>query len=587
MKKQHKKNPAYRQTSKKIFAFTLGLFLACNLFFVLLPINNALALKLSPIITVDSKEANARELFAFDYDSGKWYYHSYTGDTIYGPWHNVSNLDSLNLSKDFVYIAKQLNGKDYNTGSNLLNNGVIGTNGMTTPTTPAAPTPTTPAAPIQFTPNVTIGKFTAGVAQDFTNSTFADYVNVWYNFIVGIVGIIATVMIMWGGMKWLTSRGNSGTINEAKETIFSGIIGLVLVMLSYTILQYVNPRLLTMTMPDKSASTSVQACTAKAGEFCLNVPLGNNKTVASFPEYIGFWYQLLVGVIGVLATVMIMWGGMKWLTSRGNSGTINEAKDTIFSAIVGLIIMFGSYTILYMVNPELVKISMPELGPGVASPASPGSGVSSASGGSGAGGSGGGNTGGGKLNDRSTADCSNATAGVVSYDPSLSNMPPLKPPAMSPEINGWINTYSDKYNVDANALRALVAIESGGNTNVPPSGSNAFGLTQLLPGTAQGVVKDPKYGADFSSINASSIDGNWLMANPEKNIAIGAAYFSQANDIKNPITNKPLNLPDKFAYYNGGPNAVAPSVDCQDGMRYNCCHGNDCLLYTSPSPRDS
>ncbi|MBI5765861.1 hypothetical protein HZA71_01385, partial [Candidatus Falkowbacteria bacterium] len=53
------------------------------------------------------------------------------------------------------------------------------------------------------------------------------YLAIWYGFIIGAVGILATVMIMWGGFKWLTSRGNATTISGAKETIWSAIIGLV------------------------------------------------------------------------------------------------------------------------------------------------------------------------------------------------------------------------------------------------------------------------------------------------------------------------------------------------------------------------
>ena len=98
-----------------------------------------------------------------------------------------------------------------------------------------------------FCPNVTVGSFKAGTAgQAISGKMLGDYIQSWYTLIISIVGIIATVMLMWGGMKWLTSRGNSGTISDAKDIIWSAIIGLVLTLLSWTILYLINPKLLEM-----------------------------------------------------------------------------------------------------------------------------------------------------------------------------------------------------------------------------------------------------------------------------------------------------------------------------------------------------
>jgi len=98
-----------------------------------------------------------------------------------------------------------------------------------------------------FCPNVSVGSFQAGtVGQPISGNMLGQYIQSWYTLIIGIVGIIATVMLMWGGMKWLTSRGNSGVISDAKEIIWSAIIGLALTLLSWTILFLINPKLLEM-----------------------------------------------------------------------------------------------------------------------------------------------------------------------------------------------------------------------------------------------------------------------------------------------------------------------------------------------------
>ena len=100
--------------------------------------------------------------------------------------------------------------------------------------------------------------------------------------------------------------------------------------------------------------------------FCPNVSLGPNMVKGTaYPvdtqtlgKYIQIWYGLIIGTVGILASIMIMYGGFKWLTSRGGQA-VSEAKDIIFSALIGLTLAFLSYTILYLVNPNLLKIGLP------------------------------------------------------------------------------------------------------------------------------------------------------------------------------------------------------------------------------------
>lgn len=75
------------------------------------------------------------------------------------------------------------------------------------------------------------------------------YIKAWYDYIVGALGIVAVVMAMWGGIKWITSGGNSGQISDAKGKIKNAVLGIVLLLLSYTIFQTINPNLLNLRLP--------------------------------------------------------------------------------------------------------------------------------------------------------------------------------------------------------------------------------------------------------------------------------------------------------------------------------------------------
>jgi hypothetical protein len=54
-----------------------------------------------------------------------------------------------------------------------------------------------------------------------------------------IVGIISVFMLIFGGIRYITSGGDSKKVTEAKNTILYAIIGLVIAVLSFAIVQFV------------------------------------------------------------------------------------------------------------------------------------------------------------------------------------------------------------------------------------------------------------------------------------------------------------------------------------------------------------
>lgn len=64
-----------------------------------------------------------------------------------------------------------------------------------------------------------------------------------YSFIVGIAGLAAFVALVWGGVQWMTSGGSPSKIFEAKDRISSALLGLIIILMSYLILNTINPEL--------------------------------------------------------------------------------------------------------------------------------------------------------------------------------------------------------------------------------------------------------------------------------------------------------------------------------------------------------
>jgi hypothetical protein len=59
------------------------------------------------------------------------------------------------------------------------------------------------------------------------------------NIVLGFLGILATLLILYGGFIWMTSEGSSDKITKAKGIIGAGVVGLVIIFAAYSIARFV------------------------------------------------------------------------------------------------------------------------------------------------------------------------------------------------------------------------------------------------------------------------------------------------------------------------------------------------------------
>lgn len=64
---------------------------------------------------------------------------------------------------------------------------------------------------------------------------------------MGLLGIVAVVIILIGGFKWMTAGGNEDQVGEAKKWIFSGVIGLAIILSAYALTSFIITQLITAT----------------------------------------------------------------------------------------------------------------------------------------------------------------------------------------------------------------------------------------------------------------------------------------------------------------------------------------------------
>ena len=73
------------------------------------------------------------------------------------------------------------------------------------------------------------------VPQDLANDVFKNIVNI----LLFIIGAVSVIMLIYGGIRYTTSGGNANSVTAAKNTIMYSIIGLVVAILAFAVVQFV------------------------------------------------------------------------------------------------------------------------------------------------------------------------------------------------------------------------------------------------------------------------------------------------------------------------------------------------------------
>ena len=81
-------------------------------------------------------------------------------------------------------------------------------------------------------------------------------------------------------------------------------------------------------------------CAGANGELTdPNVPCTDSQSDSGIDRFVRHFVNLLTAVVGIVAVIMIIVGGFRYVTSGGNDTSVTSAKNTILYAIIGLIIV--------------------------------------------------------------------------------------------------------------------------------------------------------------------------------------------------------------------------------------------------------
>lgn len=95
-----------------------------------------------------------------------------------------------------------------------------------------------------------------------------------------------------------------------------------------------------------------------------------SSTVGGYPAFteaptpadmVGQIYIYALGIAGALAIIRVVYGGILYVVSAGNTSKQSDARDIITSAIWGLVLLAGAYLLLNTINPEIVQLRNPSM----------------------------------------------------------------------------------------------------------------------------------------------------------------------------------------------------------------------------------
>lgn len=88
-------------------------------------------------------------------------------------------------------------------------------------------------------------------------------------------------------------------------------------------------------------------------------------TGPGFGQFVGNAVVALMVLASLVALAFLIYGGVKWILSEGDKTAVENARNTIVGAVIGLIVVFTSYLILSIIlglfGVDLKNLQIPKV----------------------------------------------------------------------------------------------------------------------------------------------------------------------------------------------------------------------------------
>ncbi len=138
-----------------------------------------------------------------------------------------------------------------------------------------------------------------------------------------IIAILSLIFIVIGGILYMTAAGDEGRLTTAKSVITAALIGLALGIAAPSFLKQIGEVLGWGPIAAGAVATS--------------------KTLAEIATSV---LNFLLSVVGVVGIIMLVVGGLMYLTSAGDEERINTGKKIVQYSIIGVMVALAALVIV-------------------------------------------------------------------------------------------------------------------------------------------------------------------------------------------------------------------------------------------------
>ena len=138
-----------------------------------------------------------------------------------------------------------------------------------------------------------------------------------------IIVVLSLVFILIGAIMYITSAGSPGMVEQAKKAITSALIGLAIGIAAPSFLKEIG--------------------TILGWQGVNNSDVSGALTLSAIAMNV---LNFLLGILGVLAMVMLVIGGIMYLTSAGDEDRIDKGKKIFTYSLIGIIVAMSSLVVV-------------------------------------------------------------------------------------------------------------------------------------------------------------------------------------------------------------------------------------------------
>ena len=147
----------------------------------------------------------------------------------------------------------------------------------------------------------------------------------------------------------MIKKGKMFSMKKTITTFFVGVFGaLILGAAPLVNVQAVD-------LNDVKNNTEVGQCEVSRSDSTKECKAGSTQGAGNLTSLFKTVVDILLFLVGSIAVIMLVIGGLKYVTSNGDSNAVTSAKHTIMYAIIGIVVAFLAYAAVNFVVTQLQK----------------------------------------------------------------------------------------------------------------------------------------------------------------------------------------------------------------------------------------